>query len=532
MSYNDDNYWITYNGEVYNYIEIRVELEKEGFTFCSHSDTEVILAAYQKWGTDCVKKFNGMWAFAIWDRNKDHFFLSRDRVGIKPLYYYQRNGEFIFSSEIKGIRTYLNNKLTLSEKKIYEYLIRGQIFVGESNETIYEEVKQLIPGSNLIFKQDKLDIDKYWSLKLTGNKLSINENVDKFKELFHQSIKYRLRSDVEVGSCLSGGLDSSSLVSFASKKFGKKFHTFSAIWPGNSCDESYFVDKVNKKWHCHPNAFTPRLENLLEIIDKEIWHQEIPLAGSSLLAQWFVMERAQKNGIKVLLDGQGADEILSGYPVYLIPYINEMIYSFQWHQLYKYYPSLKKNGYPIKRFIGIQKHKLFSHRKPAFPIKKVRINKYEFKTMYSIPHKCNYLPQFLKDQIEKTNLPCLLHFEDRNSMAHSVEARVPFLDHELVEFALSIPTAQKIHGALTKIILRESMKNYLPVEIYNRTDKIGFSSPIEQNLFYKDSKFYALGMEYIRKSELNQMDLLDNNSIDGDNIFGIYTLAKFVDMWN
>jgi len=493
-----------------------------------------VLAAYKdkEWGEDCVNKFNGMWAFAIWDRRNNIFFLSRDRVGIKPLYYYYKNGVFIFSSEIKGIRTYLNNQLTLSEKKIYEYLIRGQIFVGESEETIYGEVKQLMPGSNLIFKEGKIIINKYWTLKLIKNRLSFNENVEKFKELFLQAIKYRLRSDVEVGSCLSGGLDSSSLVSFASKKFNKRFHTFSAIWPGNSCDESYFVDKVNQKYNCYSNAFTPNLDNLFDVIDKEIWHQEIPLAGSNLLAQWFVMERAKEKSIKVLLDGQGADETLSGYPVYLIPYINEMIFSFKWKELYKYYPSLKENGYSVRRFISIQKHKLFSSLKTSFPIRKIFIKKYKFKTKYSIPHKCGYLPEFLKDQIESTNLPNLLHFEDRNSMAHSVESRVPFLDHKLLQFAVNIPTEQKIHGALTKIILRQAMKPYLPIEIYNRKDKIGFSTPIEKKLFYKGSQFYKFAFNYIKNSELNQMDLLDRNSVNSDNIFGIYTLAKFIDTWN
>jgi len=533
MSYDDNNLWITYNGEVYNYVELKEELINKGYKFKSTSDTEVVLVAYKEWGEECVKRFNGMWSFAIWDRNKNQIFLSRDRVGIKPLYYYNKSGNFILCSEIKGIRTYLNNKLTLNEKKIYEYLIRGQNFVGKSDETIYKEVKQLMPGSNLILKENRMIIDKYYTLKLIENRFSFNENVDKFKELFFQAIKYRLRSDVEVGSCLSGGLDSSSLVSFASQKFNKEFHTFSAIWPGNSCDESYFVDKVNKKYHCHSNAFIPDLDNLLEVIDKEIWYQEIPLAGSSLLAQWFVMEKAKEKNIKVLLDGQGADEILSGYPFYLTPYINEMIYSFKWKELYKYYPSLRKNGYTFKWFINLQKYRFISpFKKATFPIKKVLLDKYKFGTNNQNGYICTYLPKFLKDQIEKTIVPGLLHFEDRNSMAHSVESRVPFLDHKLLEFAVNIPTEQKIHGALTKIILRESMKNYLPIEIYNRTDKIGFSTPIEQNLFYKDSQFYTLGIDYIANSELKQMDLINMNSINSDNIFGLYTLAKFVTIWN
>jgi asparagine synthase (glutamine-hydrolysing) len=531
MNLNDDDLWILLNGEIYNYIELKQELIKKGHKFKSTSDTEVVLTSYKEWGEDCVSKFNGMWAFIIWDRKKNIYFLSRDRIGIKPLYYYYTNGTFVFASEIKGIRTYFENKLVLNEKQIYEFLMKGQIFVGESDETIYNEIKQVMPGTNLILKENKLEIRKYWNLKLSVNKLSVNENIEKFKEIFRQSIKLMLRSDVEVGTCLSGGLDSSSLVSFASKEFNKRFNTFSAIWPGYECDESFYIEKLNSRYSCYSNAFTPDLNNILDVFDEVIWHQEIPLAGSSILAQWFVMEKAKSKNIKVLLDGQGADEILSGYPLYLIPYINEMIYSLKWNQLFHFYPSLKKNNYSIKRMIGIQKHKIFHKLIPVFPIKKSLTSKYSFKTRFSRPHLSNFLPAYLKDQIEKTNLPILLHFEDRNSMASSVESRVPFLDHNLVEFTVNIPTEQKIHGTLTKIILREAMKEYLPVEIYNRTDKIGFSTPIEEHLNKKGNNFFDFAYNYISNSEFSKLDLIDKDMINNENIFGVYSLARFIDIW-
>lgn len=531
MSYDKGNLWILLNGEIYNYIELKDELIKKRYKFKSTSDTEVVLAAYKEWGEDCVLKFNGMWAFTIWDRKNNKFFISRDRVGIKPLFYYNKNGEFVFCSEIKGIRTYLSNNLTLNEKQIYEYLIKGQINVGETNETIYNEVKQLMPGTNLIVKDNNTEIIKYWDLKIKVNKSTFNENINRFKDLFRQSIKLMLRSDVEVGTCLSGGLDSSSLVSFASKEFNKRFNTFSAIWPGYRCDESYFVDKLNEKYACHSNAFTPNLDNMLDVFDKVIWHQEIPVPSGSILAQWFVMEKAKNKNIKVLLDGQGADEILSGYPVYIIPYINEMIFAFKWFELFRYYHSLKQNKYSVKRMIGIQKHKIYHREKFAFPINENLVSKYSFKTKFSRPHLSNFLPDYLKDQIEKTNLPVLLHFEDRNSMASSVESRVPYLDHNLIEFAVNIPTEQKIHGTLTKIILRESMKPYLPDEIYRRTDKIGFSTPVEEKIYGNKNKLFNFALDYYSKSELNRLDILDKNLIDEENIFGIYSLARFIDVW-
>jgi len=532
MSYDNGNLWISLNGEIYNYIELKNELTKKGYKFNSASDVEVVLAAYKEWGEGCVLKFNGMWAFVIWDRKNNIFFFSRDRVGIKPLFYYHKKGMFIFCSEIKGIRTYLNNDLAMNEKKIYEYLIKGQINVGESDETIYNEIKQLMPGTSLVLNDNEAEIKKYWDLKIKTNNLSFDENIDRFKDLFRQSIKLMLRSDVEVGTCLSGGLDSSSLVSFASKEFNKRFNTFSAIWPGYNCDESYFVAKLNEKYSCYSNAFTPNLDNILEVFDKVIWHQEIPLSGSSIMAQWFVMEKAKSKNIKVLLDGQGADEILSGYPVYLIPYINEMIFRLKWKELFRNYHSLKQAKYPVKRMIGIQKHKIYHTEETVFPIKKSLKSKYAFKTRFSRPHLSNFLPRYLKDQIEKTNLPVLLHFEDRNSMASSVESRVPYLDHNLIEFAVNIPTEQKIHGTLTKIILREAMKPYLPDEIYRRTDKIGFNSPIEEKLSGNTNKFFDFAMDKFLNSELNRLDLLNKNLIDKENIFGIYSLARFIEIWN
>lgn len=208
-----------------------------------------------------------------------------------------------------------------------------------------------------------------------------------------------------------------------------------------------------------------------------------------------------------------------------------MIFTFKWNELYKHYSSLKGAGYSFKRFLSIQKHKFISKPKPVFPINESLSNKYEFNTKYSIPHKCNYLPEYLKDQIENTNLPSLLHFEDRNSMAHSVESRVPFLDYNMIEFAVNIPTGQKIHGTLTKLNLRESMKSYLPVEIYNRRDKVGFSTPIEQNQFKAGSSLYDISLDYILNSDLRKMDLLNLDLINSGNIFGIYTLAKFIEIW-
>jgi len=532
LSNNSDYLWIVFDGEIFNYKDLISELIENGQILNSQSDVEVILAAYSFWGLECVNKFNGNWAFAIWDSKKKLLFLSRDRLGIKPLYYLYDNHNFIFCSEIKGIREYIEQDLKIDNDRIIEYLIRAQIFVGETEDSIFKGIKQLSPGSNLIFSNNKIQLRKYWNLNLTKNNSSFSENVEGFLKLFHQSVQSQLGADVEVGSCLSGGIDSSSLVSFSSEMFNIRLRTFSAVWPEENCNEAHFIEKVNKKNNCISNTFTPNLENILELIDKEIWHQEIPFSGGSLLAQWCVMEKAKAANIKVLLDGQGADEVLAGYPFYLTAYVNEMVFSLKWNELVKYYSLLKKNGYTFKWFLNNQRYRFISPiRRARLPIKRKLFKENKLNTEHHNGYACNKLNEFVKSQIELTVLPMLLHYADRNSMAHSVQSRLPFLDHRLVEFTVNIPAEQKIRGTLTKVILREAMKNYLPEEIYNRTDKIGFSTPIEKKLFYKGSQLFEYCLDSLHNSDIYKTGWLEPDEINSNNIFGLYSLSRFLKIW-
>ena len=297
MPYLNERYWITLNGEIYNYLEIKDELSTKGYEFKSNSDTEVVLASYAEWGADCVSRFNGMWAFAIWDSLKEEVFLSRDRLGIKPLNYYHSTDTFIFSSEIKGILSYLGEKPKFNQNKIREYFVKGQVLVGESEETIFEGVKQLLPGHNIILKNHNINISKYWGVNIKISTHTRKENIDQFQELFYDSLKLRLRSDVEVGSCLSGGIDSSSIVGFGSKKFNKQFSTFSAIWPGTRHDEYKYMKLVNEETNAKANYIESDISDIINLIDKITWHQEIPLAGSSLIAQWEVMHKARMENV-------------------------------------------------------------------------------------------------------------------------------------------------------------------------------------------------------------------------------------------
>lgn len=530
MCYGNEIFWIVLNGEIYNYVEIKEELSLKGYQFNSNSDTEVILASYAEWGESCVSRFNGMWAFAIWDRTKNKLFLSRDRVGIKPLYYYLDSDAFIFSSEIKGISTYLKRKFKTNKNKIREYLIKGQVIIGESEDTIFDEVKQLLPGNNIVYQWNNLKIKKYWSLDLNIHREPRPFHVDRFKELFHDSLRLMLRSDVEVGSCLSGGIDSSSIVSYASIAFNRQFSTFSAIWPNTRHDESEFMRLVAKQYNCNAHYIESDLQNIIQLIDKITWHQELPLAGSSLIAQWNIMEIAKQSNVPVLLDGQGADEILSGYPFYIAPYINECFRGCKVSSIIDLLLNASHTGYGIKQMLK-QQIRLFLNKKtivPKLPISDFEMSQYTNSLKYQYPHHCTFLPDFLQEHILKSNLPSLLHFEDRNSMAHSIEARVPFLDHRLIEYCINIPSEYKIGNGYTKTILRDAMKGYVHDKIRFRRDKVGFSTPLEDGVFKNNNTFVKHMEDELFSSELWRSDLINRGFYHKKDLLSLYMLHRFL----
>ncbi len=534
MSYKEHKFWIVLNGEIYNYREIREELKGVGHKFNTESDTEVVLAAYCHWGENCTMHFNGMWAFCIYDTAKRILFCSRDRLGIKPFYYRHGGNRFLFGSEMKSIKDWDSGLAGLNIDKIREYLYSGQIVVGANEETIFTNILQLTPGHSLIVKLQDLtvDIKRYWELEININRsLSFERIIERFRELFLDSVKLRLRSDVEVGSCLSGGIDSSSIVSLASGEFGQTFNTFTAVWPGTRHDESNFAVAVNNKYNCLSHLIHSNLENLPELIDKITFYQELPIGGSSLIAQWFVMQEARKYGIKVLLDGQGADEILSGYPFYIFAYINELFKSFKWRKFFTDRGEWNYSGFSYAKIVKTLIKNKLNKPVPKLPISESFLKDSKSELQYSWSGECYFLPEYLKQEIQKSRLPLLLHFEDRSSMAHSVESRVPFLDYRLVEFAVNLPSSQKFKGALTKNILREAMKKYLPDEIYNRRDKIGFSTPIE-NQVSKGTLLYREMEDIILNSPITEEKWIKERSIDISNIFSLYSLARFLNQYS
>ena len=480
--------WIVHNGEVYNYKELRRELQSLGHRFQSTTDTEVILNAYAEWGVGCLDRFNGMWAFCIWDVLNKKFFCARDRFGIKPFYYYWDNNFFIFSSELKSILA-LNALRHPNHQLIYDFLKFGVL--EHTDETFFSGIRKLPQGHYLIIDLDgNVTVQKYWNLQVSNtiksDKASDAHCKERFLELFTNSVKFRLRSDVSVGSCLSGGLDSSSIVCLANQLLSssdqgtlKQLKTFSSCFADKRFDEREYIAEVIAQTQVDPYYIFPRAEEFMQELDKLVWHQEEPFGGASIYAQWKVMQKAHDEGIKVMLDGQGGDELLGGYRKFYIFYFTELLKHHRYFTLSReFFNFFFSSG--ILRTLNFRKG-----------LRYFRIGRYLQKTedlLKSFPSElikreeidiryAGDLGKRIKDDIFQFSLPVLLRYEDKNSSAHSVEARVPFLDYELVEYIASLPLDQKMRLGWTKYVLRQAMRNILPDKIRLRKSKLGFSVP-------------------------------------------------------
>jgi len=497
MSYAEGSLWIVYNGEVYNYIEIREELQKQGFTFQTQSDTEVILAAYQKWGKDCLEKFNGMWAFCIYDRKNELLFCARDRFGVKPFYYRWDGKNFAFASEIKALVGLPWEAVAPNSRAIIPYLYFGIHDLTE--ETFFTSIYQLPAGHRLEFhlRTRSLKIEKFYHLPFCPSIAEVDpqkerECTEKFLALFDDAVRLRLRSDVPVGSCLSGGLDSSAIVCMVAKRrqsdpcFGlpggsDPFHTFTADFPGFSLSERGYAEEVVRHVKSQAHFVSPDSPSLQNDLQDLIYVQEEPFGSLSIYAQYCVMREAHQKGIKVLLDGQGADEILAGYiqkhiPIHLVSLLKNGLWRWiSWHWLTPSY---------LQRALF-----LLLPRKPAYFYLVHANNRYfrgrekEVRDILLSYVAQEYETSSLNANLHqefRIRLPRLLKYEDRNSMAFSVESRLPFLDYRLVEWTMSLPSCLKMHRGLNKYLLREAMKGSLPEKVRLRRDKVGFAIPQDQ----------------------------------------------------
>ncbi len=478
MENEDGSIKIVFNGEIYNFMAIRKILEKRGHVFKSHTDTEVIIHSYEEWGESCIKRFNGMWAFAIYDAKKSRLFLSRDRFGIKPLYYYTSGGKFVFSSEMKGIFEHGIKKVP-NDALIYDFLVYD--LIDHTEETFFKGIKKLMPGHNLIYdlKKRSCHIQQYYDL----NKRIRKTEDERFRELFFKSVRRRLIADVPVGSCLSGGLDSSSIVcAMREIEKDKEIHTFSLIFPGNKVDESRYqkivVNKTGVMWH--KTTFGGR--DILKDMEDLIHTQEEPFRTLSIYGQYRVMKLTKKNNIKVILDGQGSDEILAGYHWFFGYYFAELIRMGKLMTAIKEMRSYKKiygSMSPVKYTLSVFLQKMSV---ATLRMRNSYLNARFLKGFRKRNAKAPLLNVKTVNEIAVLaetyfSLPYLLRLEDKNSMRWSVESRVPFCDHELVEHVCSLPRNEKINNSWTKVVLRDSLRGLLPDEIRLRRDKVGFATP-------------------------------------------------------
>jgi len=479
---------IVFNGEIYNYVELRDELRTKGYQFRSHGDTEVLLNAYDAWGTDCLSRLNGMFAFAIWDEKLQRLFAARDRFGEKPFYYHYdpKRGFFLFASEIKALLISQAVEARPSHPAIYRYLAYHEIDNGA--DTLFQGILALPPGHALVFSVDSHGpkIWRYWDLDPEAETHLADDEAygERMRELLGDAVQIRLRADVPVGSSLSGGLDSSTIVGLiAGERNDQRQVTFSARFHDVRFDEGQYIQCVVDSAHVEAHFVFPDPNRLPDELETLTWHQDHPFGGSSVYAQWNVMRLAKEHGVTVLLDGQGADESLAGYHHYFGPYYAGLLRQLHWGTfLVSFCRYLREQGstcvpiivsYLLPSFMRIPLKGLL--RPPGIRV--------EFSRQWgSEPERVssrfkNPLQEELYQTLTRTSLPTLLRYADRNSMAFSREVRLPFLDHRLVEFLFAIPANQKIRGTTTKVVLRNAIRGIVPEKIRTRKDKIGFAPP-------------------------------------------------------
>jgi asparagine synthase (glutamine-hydrolysing) len=491
-----NRYVIVHNGEIYNYPELKKNLSAKGYKFQSNGDAEIIAALYHHYRENCLQYFDGMFAFAIWDKETETLFCARDRFGEKPIYYFldETENTFYFASEMKGLWA------AGIERKIKPQLFLHYLTLGITQHphlpelSFYENIYQLPPASFLHFntQQKGVAISRYWDLdKESQLDITEVEAVQEFQKLFDSSIQRRLVSDLPIGTSLSGGLDSSCILAACSGKKESQFthKSFSAIFPGFFKDESDHIGLMKEKYNLDVHYTCPDAGSLIKQMQTIANHQEEPFSSSSVFAQYAVYGLANENEIKVLLDGQGADETLAGYTKYTQWYLQECLAKKQFSKTKQEAIILAENGfldqwglrnYIASFFPGVTS--TFLERKAS---NKHSSDPYINKTFRDTYSGGGFI---FKPVVEKLNdmlyydtcmggLQTLLRYADRNAMAHGIEVRLPYLQHELVSFIFSLPSGLKFKNGFSKWILRECYRSILPPEISGRKGKTGFEPP-------------------------------------------------------
>ena len=476
-----NRYVITYNGEIYNFPELRKELISNGYVFFSNTDTEVIMAAYDYWGVKCLKKFNGMWAFVIYDKELRKFFISRDRFGIKPLYYLKKDNKFIFSSEVKAISAYSEDSLSPNISYLKQYFQNGP--KEYISETAFCDVFRFPHASYFLGSAEELNhlkVEKFWEIKsnLSNERFCPDQAAayaQQYYDLLYDAVKLRLRADVKVGSALSGGLDSSSIVYLVNQQLRElgreeQQETFSSVYKTKGtehCDESTFIDLLAQELSVRSNQIEPEETNIPTEHEKMIFSMENP-PESTCMSGWHTFKKVSESNVVVTLDGQGADEQLAGY----VPYIATYLTSLSIVDFYKEIPFFAKipgaKKYLLRSFIMNHFKLIFGEKNLVRFAQKILGKKINLNLNVTLEESIN------------AGLLTLIHYSDHVSMGHSIESRMPFMDYRLVEFLASVPSCYKMHNGWTKYIARLAFNNKLPDDICWRVDKMGWPIPEEK----------------------------------------------------
>ena len=484
MSNAVGNVWITYNGEVYNYLELADQLQQRGHQFRSRSDTEVLLAAYEEWGDECVSRFRGMFAFVLVDLKQRRALMARDRLGIKPIYLWFAAGRLYVVSEPKQLSSVAEFQPKLQAEQAVDYLSEG-LLGHEPDLTMFASVVPLLPGTRLAWNLDQLPRPKqatsYWEPSRQEVNCSWSEAVEQVEDVFCQAVRLRLRSDVPVGTCLSGGIDSSSIVGVSYHDYGVKMKTFSVCNNDPVINEQPYIDIVNQECQAEPCKFFLQDEDAEQNLDTFVYHQDEPTFSLSQYGEFCVMRLAREHGVPVLLNGQGGDETLCGYRKFAFFYLRQLLsdsryfaaarhvaqlLAFGDRQLLQFWQGTRYAPRWLKRRYDVMGDIL----RPSWRA----MNRSAWGTSMKGVHD---LHAHQWADLRRWSLPVLLRYQDRNSMAHGVEARVPMVDHEFVELALTLPTQLFFKNGMTKRVLVEAMGERLPKKLRDRKTKLGFDTP-------------------------------------------------------
>ncbi len=480
----DSRVWISYNGEVYNYIELREELAGLGYRFETGTDTEVILASYREWGRDCVKRFNGMFAFVLVDLAAMSVLVARDRLGVKPIYLWSGRGYTLVVSEPKQLADFPHFRYRANRQQIVDFLIDG-VAGHEPDQCFFEDVMPLPPGRTLLWKLGEPAAPPapvpYWDPTAIAEITDWKEAVEKTRSLFTDSVKIRLRSDVPVGSCLSGGVDSSTIVGLLHLNSHAEVTTFSSCFHDKRFDESAYIDSVNRKWGSKGVKVFPDERGLIRDLETVAYHQDEPFASPSIYAQWCVMEAARGRGVPVLLDGQGGDELFGGYRKYNFFYGKQLLLGREYWKAALHAASVIMRGDR-----GVVRWRSGLRYLPEFLRRKTDPVELMLRPGWKEPARrvwaermgnATTIRYYRWADLRNWSLPVLLRYEDRNSMAHAIETRLPFLDYRFVEHCLSLHESLLFRGGRTKRLLVTALSQALPERVRNRRTKMGFDTP-------------------------------------------------------